>query len=227
MMSLKLIYFKMRALAEAPQMLMRHHNVAYDYVMSWDHFDDVWANVKPTIAFRQLPMLEVDGTHQICQSIAIMSYIERYAGIALTDPVQKAQAAAITQSAQELFAPLNPAVNFAVGDDFTAKREAMRDMLVGRFADLVRCLDVYEGRFFFDDMPRSAEFAAYHHLDLSRHLDPGILSQFPRLEAFVADIEALPAIAAYLAERPALIDVGIAPKLVIEGAPHPTGVHKT
>lgn len=226
-MSLKLIYFKMRALAEAPQMLMRYHNVAYDYVMSWDHFDDVWARVKPTIAFRQLPMLEVDGTHQICQSIAIMNYIERYAGIAISDPVKDAQAAAITQSAQELFAPLNPTINFAVGDDFAAKREAMRDMLIGRFADLARCLDVYEGRFFIDDMPRSAEFAAYHHLDLSRHLDPTIITEFPRLERFLKDIEALPAIKAYLDERPDLIDVGSAPKLVIDGIPHPTGVNKT
>ena len=48
-MSLKLIYFKMRALAEAPQMLMQCYDIDYQYLMSWDHFDDVWANVKPKI----------------------------------------------------------------------------------------------------------------------------------------------------------------------------------
>ena len=42
---IKLIYFKIRALAEAPQMLMRCYDIDYEYVMSWDHFDDQWSNV--------------------------------------------------------------------------------------------------------------------------------------------------------------------------------------
>ena len=46
---LKLIYFKMRALAEAPQLLLNYSGVEYEYLMSWDHFDDAWHNVKPKI----------------------------------------------------------------------------------------------------------------------------------------------------------------------------------
>ena len=38
---LKLIYFKMRALAEAPQLLLKYSGIEYDYLMSWEHFDDV------------------------------------------------------------------------------------------------------------------------------------------------------------------------------------------
>ena len=71
---IKLIYFKMRALAEAPQMLMRCYNVDYEYVMSWDHFDDDWSNVKPHIPFKQLPILELGDGTQIGQSIAILNY---------------------------------------------------------------------------------------------------------------------------------------------------------
>ena len=80
-MSLKLIYFKMRALAEAPLMLMHCHNIEHEYLMSWEHFEDVWAKVKPKIAFRQLPMLEVDNSTQICQSIAILQFLESRAGL--------------------------------------------------------------------------------------------------------------------------------------------------
>ena len=50
----------MRALAEAPQMLMSYAGLQYEYLMSWEYFDDEWENVKPTIPFKQLPILVVD-----------------------------------------------------------------------------------------------------------------------------------------------------------------------
>ena len=62
---LKLIYFKMRALAEAPQLLLKYSGLEYEYLMSWEHFDDVWQNVKPKIPFQQLPIMvsAVSYTH--------------------------------------------------------------------------------------------------------------------------------------------------------------------
>ena len=224
---LKLIYFKMRALAEAPQMLMRCYNVDYEYVMSWDHFDDDWSNVKPHIPFKQLPILELDDGTQIGQSIAILNYIESVAGIEIADPVKSAEASSILQSAQELFAPLNPAVNFAVGDDFESKRLAMGPDLESRFSDLERYLNKYEGKYFIDDTPRAAEFALFHHLDLSKKLDPDLLPNFPRLLQFITDVESIAAILEYLQTRPELVNVGVEPNLIINGTAHPTGLQKT
>ena len=224
---LKLVYFKMRALAEAPQLLLEYSGLEYEYLMSWEHFDDVWSNVKPKIPFQQLPMMEVGDGTQICQSIAILQYIENRSGLSISDPIKAAEAMAILQSAQELFAPLNPTVNFATGDDFVTKRDAMREGLKSRFADLARCLDKYDGKYFIDDTPRAAEFASYHHFDLSRYLDPEILNSFPRLLQFVNDIESINSVSSYLESRPKLIDVGIEPKLVIDGKAQPTGVQKT
>ena len=71
---LKLIYFKMRALAEAPQLLLEYSGLEYEYLMSWDHFGDVWTNVKSKIPFQQLPMMEAEDGTQICQSIAILRF---------------------------------------------------------------------------------------------------------------------------------------------------------
>ena len=104
---LKLVYFKMRALAEAPQLLLNYCKINYEYIMSWDHFDDEWSNVKPKLAFKQLPMMEVEDGTQICQSIAILQYIENLGGLKISNPVKAAEAMAVLQSAQELFAPLN------------------------------------------------------------------------------------------------------------------------
>ena len=224
---LKLVYFKVRALAEAPQLLLNYCEINYEYIMSWDHFDDEWSNVKPMLAFKQLPMMEVEDGTQIFQSIAILQYIENLGGLKISDPVKAAEATAVLQSAQELFAPLNPTVNFAVGQDFNNKRDSMRINLESRFSDLARYLEKHEGRYFIDDTPRAAEFACFHHLDLSRELDPEILEKFPRLIKFVKDIEDIDAVSKYLKNRPELVDVGTEPKLVINGTEHPTGVNKT
>ena len=224
---LKLVYFKMRALAEAPQLLLNYCKINYEYIMSWDHFDDEWSNVKPKLAFKQLPMMEVEDGTQICQSIAILQYIENLGGLKISDPVKAAEATAVLQSAQELFAPLNPTVNFAVSQDFNNKRDSMRVNLESRFSDLARYLDKHEGRYFIDDTPRAAEFACFHNLDLSKELDPEILKKFPRLIKFVKDIEDIDTVSKYLKNRPELVGVGTEPKLVINGTEHPTGVMKT
>ena len=217
----------MRALAEAPQLLMHYADIEYNYIMSWDYYDKEWQEVKPQIPFKQLPMIVVDDEHEICQSIAILNFIQNIAGLKLEDPVQEAKANAILQSAQELFLPLNPAVNFAVGDDFVKRRDDMLPFLQTRFEELEKIINLNGGRFFIDDTPRACDFAVFHHLDLSRKLDGKIIKEFPRLEKFLDDIASLSSIESYLSERPELIDVSIEPKLVINGKAHPTGTVKT
>ena len=217
----------MRALAEAPQMLMRYAGVQYEYLMSWEYFDDEWENVKPTIPFKQLPILVVDDQHQIAQSTSIMRFLQKLADIEPQDPIDAAKADAILESAQELFRPLNPTVNFALGEDFESKRESMLPDLSSRFADLERALLDGGKKFFMGDDPIACDFTAFHHLDLSRQLDPNFLGQFSRLNEFVSDIERIESISNYLNSRPELIDVKTGPKLVINGKAHPTGTDKT
>ena len=68
----------------------------------------------------------INDKHEIAQKYAILKYIEKITDTDFKDSIQAAKAEAILQSAQELFAPLNPTVNFAVGDEFTTKRDAMK-----------------------------------------------------------------------------------------------------
>ncbi len=224
---LELIYFKMRALAEAPRLLLHYTKIEYDDVMSWDYYGNEWSEVKSKVPFKQLPMLVIDKKHEICQSIAILTFIEKIAGINITDPILNAKANAIMQSAQELFMPLNPTINFAVGDRFIKKREDMMPFLNSRFEDLERALRENGEKFYVEDKPHACDFAVYHHLDLSKLLDPELIKRFPRLEKFIEDIESIEAVKSYLNSRPELIDVSVEPKLVIDGVAHPTGVKKT
>ena len=89
-MSLKLVYFKMRALAEAPQMLMHYAGLEYDYILAWAYFGREWAAVKTEMMFKKLPLLVVDDRHQIVQSVAILNYLEARAGLRLADASQPA-----------------------------------------------------------------------------------------------------------------------------------------
>ena len=224
---LQLVYFKMRALAEAPRLLLHYTKLEYDDIMSWDYYGKEWAEIKSKVPFRQLPMLVVNGKHEICQSIAILNFIEKIAGEEISDPIQNAKANAVMQSAQELFMPLNPAINFAVGDSFKKKKEDMMPFLNTRFEDLERALKDNDEKFYINDKPHACDFAVYHHLDLSKLLDPELIKKFPRLEKFIKDIESIETVKSYLNSRAELIDVGVEPKLVIDGVAHPTGIKKT
>ncbi len=217
----------MRALAEAPRLLFHYTNIEYEDLMSWDYYDEEWSEVKPNIPFKQLPMLIVDKKHEICQSMAIMTFIENLAGINITDPILNAKSNAIMQSAQELFMPLNPTVNFATGEKFIKKKNDLMPFLLSRFEDLEKVLKGNDKKFFIYDEPRACDFVTFHHLDLSKMLDPSIIKKFPRLEKFLEDLMSIESIKSYLDNRPKLIDVSIEPKLVIDGIPHPTGVKKT
>ena len=82
-------------------------------------------------------------------------------------------------------------------------------------------------KFFIYNESRAFDFFTFHHLDLSKLLDTFIIKKFPRLEQFLEDMMSIESIKSYLDNRPKLIDVGVEPKLVIDGIPHPTGVKKT
>ena len=224
---LELIYFKMRALAEAPRLLFHYTNIEYEDLMSWDYYDKEWSEVKPNIPFKQLPMLVIDKKHEICQSMAIMTFIENLAGINITDPILNAKANAIMQSEQELFMRLNPTVNFEIGEKFINKKDDMIPFLLSRFEELEKAMMNNDKKFFIYDEPRACDFVAFHHLDLSKMLDPSIIKKFPRLEKFLEDIMSIENVKSYLDKRPELIDVSVEPKLIIDGVPHPTGVKKT
>ena len=103
----------------------------------------------------------------------------------------------------------------------------MLPFLMSRFEDLEKAIKENDKKFFILDEPRACDFVVFHHLDLSKMLDPLIIKKFPRLEKFLEDIISIESVRSYLDKRHKLIDVSVEPKLVIDGVPHPTGVKKT
>ena len=65
MTDLTLVYLKMRALAEAPQLMLSYRDQPHNYRMAWDYFGAPWPETKPSLPFRQLPMLVTEAGQQI------------------------------------------------------------------------------------------------------------------------------------------------------------------
>lgn len=222
---LRLVYFKMRALAETAQMMLHYGNVPYSYEMAWNYFGKPWPEVKPTVAYKQLPLLVVDNETIITQSGAIVRFLAPLTGTMPEDTLLAAKVDAAFEATQAMFIPLNPTINFAVGDGFIKKRDGLMKGLLSQLDDFERLLNnSSDGDFMFGTTPFYCDFGAYHHISLALMLDENLLADFPAIVTMMQAVEGLNGVKAYLDSRPELIGVGTKPQMVINGVAVPTGV---
>ena len=225
MNNLRLVYFKMRALAEAPQLMLNYTGTPYSYEMAWEYFGQTWSEVKTSVPYRQLPMLVVDNDTRICQSGAITRFLAQLTGLQPEDPLMRGEVDALYETSQEMFMPLNPTINFAVGEKFESMKSELLEQIQPRLADFERLLNAKPDMpFFFGETPFYCDFGVFHHVNLALFLDEGLLGAYPRLREFMSTLEGLAGVREYLANRPELIGVGTQPQLVIDGVARPTGV---
>ena len=224
---LQLIYFKLRALAEPPQMMMRFAGLEYSYEMAWDYYGKLWADAKLDIVFGQLPILVVNENIQIWQSGSIVRFLANLTGTNPKDRYLAAQVDSLFDQTQELFRPLNPTVNLRVGEDHLKLKKDFLESFPKTLGNFARFLEIYKsGPFFFGETPFYCDFSAYHHFSLATILQKDILNDQPLIIEFMNAVENLSGIKEYLDERPQIIDVGTSPKLIINGLPSPTGTEE-
>ena len=225
MPNLKLIYFKMRALAEAPQLMLHYSGTPYSYEMGWDYFGQPWSEVKSSVLYRQLPLLVVNESTEIFQSGAITRYLAGLTGLRPDDALLLAEVDALYEASQELFSPLNPTINFAVGEKFLSMRINLIEQLTPRFEDFERILGSQPTTpFFFGDDPFYCDFGVFHQVNLALNLDDNLLDPYPFLSEFLSNFERLDGVKEYLDSRPELIGVGSEPQLLIDGVAKSTGI---
>eukprot|EP00568_Trieres_chinensis_P001497 CAMPEP_0183295348 /NCGR_PEP_ID=MMETSP0160_2-20130417/3338_1 /TAXON_ID=2839 ORGANISM="Odontella Sinensis, Strain Grunow 1884" /NCGR_SAMPLE_ID=MMETSP0160_2 /ASSEMBLY_ACC=CAM_ASM_000250 /LENGTH=208 /DNA_ID=CAMNT_0025456817 /DNA_START=63 /DNA_END=688 /DNA_ORIENTATION=+ len=98
--SLKLYYFNIRGKAEPIRLFCAHAGLdIVDHRFS-DRAEFAALKENGRLAFGQVPMLEVDGRHQLVQSASILRYLARIAGMHPDDPLEAARVdAALDQEA--------------------------------------------------------------------------------------------------------------------------------
>ncbi len=226
MSKLQLIYFNLRALCEAPRMMLHTAGIEYSYEMAWDYFKKPWGDVKKEVIFHKLPLLVIDEKIEIWQSNTISRYIAKLTNNIPNNEEMVAYADSIFESAHDLFFPLNPTINVWVGEmHLKNKKNLLDEILPKAFTNFEKLLSKYEGNFFLGERAFYCDFNVYHHVSLALLLDDKILDNFPKLKKFMSDFEKIQGILDYLESRPKLIGIGIWPKVVIDGIEYTSGTN--
>ncbi|MDA9742418.1 glutathione S-transferase family protein [Pelagibacteraceae bacterium] len=225
-MDLKLIYGNMRALCEAPQMMLHYADIPYEYKMVWDHYGSSWAEVKKDIIFNRLPILIINEDKYLWQSNTIIRYLSNLTKTKPSDEFQLAYCDAVFESTHEMFSPLNPTINMTFGEKFNAnKKKLLEDILPNSLNNFEKLLQNSSGNFFIGNDPFYCDFNAYHHFSMCLILDKNIFSNFPNLKKFINNFEKLNNIKNYLDGRPELVELGTSPHFLIDGKKIPTGLN--
>tara|TARA_Y100000589_G_scaffold184481_1_gene174788 strand:+ start:68 stop:760 length:693 start_codon:yes stop_codon:yes gene_type:complete len=225
-MDLKLIYGNMRALCEAPQMMLYYADIPYEYKMVWDHYGSSWAEVKKDVIFNRLPILIINDDRYIWQSNTIIRYLSNLTKTKPSDEFQLAYCDAVFESTHEMFSPLNPTINMTFGEKYNSnKKKLLEDILPNSLNNFEKLLQNSSGNFFIGNDPYYCDFNAYHHFSMCLILDKNIFSNFPNINKFINNFEELNNIKKYLDIRPELVELGESPHFIIDGKKVPTGLN--
>ena len=223
---MKLIYGNMRALCEAPQMMLHYADIPYEYKMVWDYYGSSWAEVKKDIIFNRLPILIINEDKYIWQSNTIIRYLSNLTKTKPSDEFQLAYCDAIFESTHEMFSPLNPTINMTFGEKYNSnKKKLLEDILPNSLKNFEKLLQNSSGNFFIGNDPYYCDFNAYHHFSMCLILDKNIFSNLPNINKFINNFEELNNIKKYLDIRPELVELGESPHFIIDGKKIPTGLN--
>ena len=226
---LTFVYARARAIGEPARLTAAHAKVEMSDMFPWEYFGKPWPEAKPSVTFKQLPILVVeDGAKKsmICMSTSICRYLAALGGTAPADLADAAVADSIAEKFHELFMPLNPICNFGRGGPgFEEQKAVALEMVNERLALLEPILAASGGPFCLGASACYADFQVYHHVSLALLLSDGVLSSFPGAKALMAAVEGLDGVKQYLASRPQLVGIGSDPKLLFDGEPKSIGFY--
>ena len=95
----------------------------------------------------------------------------------------------IFETSLEIFFPLNPTVNFAVGATFEEAKNTIIDNVTGRLKSFENILNyTSSGPFFLGRKPFYCDFGVYHHLSLLRLLSNNIFEKYINIINFMNTI---------------------------------------
>jgi glutathione S-transferase len=212
---LKLYYFDIQGKGEHIRLFCAYAGLELeDYrFASRDEFHALKEN--GTLAFGQVPLLEVDGKHQLVQTCAILRYLAQIAGLWPCDPLVAAKVDACM--AQEGDAFLGPTVvtyntRFGIPMDKELKEKAMEtissDVMPTHFENLERLLNTSStGWLAGTEEPSPADFMWYsrfvHYMAATDAFPEKLrkLEDYPLLQAFCDKVGSLEAIKEYYAKK--------------------------
>jgi len=218
MATIQVVYFNVRAKAEAIRMILSYGNVAYSDKTCQEYFGAGWGEVKADETkvplFGQLPLLVVDDKGELCQSGSQVRYVATLTGLMPADAFEAARCDAIFETGQDIgyLRMSNPIVNVFTGDTFAEHKKAYFELIPSKVKALNKSLG--NEQFFGGAKPMYCDVGVYCSIDHIRSLQWEGLNAYPNILKWMARIEGLNGIKEYLCNRPDMCDIGVKPLLV-------------
>lgn len=197
----KLMYFNIRGLAETARWLFALAGQDYE---DYRFKDGEWPTVKPNTPCGQAPILVVDGK-QLSQSKAIFRYLGKQFGLIGKCDWDQARGDMIADYVDDVRAPL---LAMHRAEDEAKKKELMEKYkenlptFLCNFEKLLKENKGGDGYFVGDSVTWTDVSFVVNMNILKSAVGDDFLDSYPKLKALVQRVEALPAIAKWIKERP-------------------------
>jgi len=209
----KLTYFNVRGLGETIRYILSYGTKG-DFEDERVSFDD-WNSLKAKTPFGQLPILHINGKHELAQSKAIARYLAKEFGIAGHDHLEQAQAdmfvdglADTYPKGQELFAEMRKKLmdktNYSE-EIIKEKGDKWKNEAIIPFMETCEKTLVKNGTGHLVGSKLTwADIMIAEFIDRMMHVlnDPHMFDQFAKLKTLHKTVHALPGIAEYVEKRP-------------------------
>ncbi|KYO38018.1 hematopoietic prostaglandin D synthase isoform A [Alligator mississippiensis] len=194
----KLTYFNLRGRGEIIRYLFAYSGIKYeDYRIEWAD----WSSIKPTIPFGKVPILEIDGVI-IHQSLAIARYLAKENGVAGKTPLEQALVDAIVDTIDDFMSMLPWAEK-----DHDVKQRVFDDLLTNTAPGLLQDLEKFLGNknWLVGESVTWADFYWDVCSTTLLSLKSDLEDSNPNIWVLKRRVQALPAIAAWIQQRPKTI----------------------
>uniref|UniRef100_A0A914UU27 glutathione transferase n=1 Tax=Plectus sambesii TaxID=2011161 RepID=A0A914UU27_9BILA len=200
----RLIYFPIRARAEAIRLLLAHANVAYvdDRINRAD-----WPKMKDQMPLKQVPVLEIDGKMKIAQTTAIMRYLAHQFGIAAKSPLEEAKVDMFGEAIQDAVFQYTAWRRVVMGFDEGNKDEKFKEVVVpiiNNYGPIFEQTLTENGTgWLVGNNITWADFLAAEFFDkIITYGDPTALDAYPHVMKHNKEVLSLPNVKKYIDQRP-------------------------
>jgi len=202
-MSLTLTYFDVRGRAEPSRLILHAAGAKF----TDKRVKDDWKEIKPTLPWGQMPVLEVeqDGKKTVLhESFAIHRFLARRFGFMGATELEAAEIDALVEDVIDIYRPMM-AIRFGPGSDEEKKEKFgkfFKDELVAQWLPK---FDKALGKedWFVGSRVSLADIVFFNLLDgIKNRTGADAFKAFPKLDALAHRVAAIPGIAAWLKARP-------------------------
>lgn len=195
----KLYYFNTRGRAELTRWIFAQAGVPYEDIRVEK---DKWPEVKPTMPFGTMPVMDMDGK-RLSGSVVIARYLAEAYGLAGSNALENAEVASVVDAVNDLTREM---LQVFFEKDENKKEELHRDFsektlptALEKFNQLALAS---ERGYLWGSKLTWADFSMVIVLTYITALQPEILDNFPALKKLKETVESLPNIAKWINERP-------------------------